>query len=503
MKKRFRRSLSCALAAALLVCALSVSASAASFADVPAGSWAAADIDRCVALGIFQGETATTFGMGHEMTRSSFATVLCRLFGWELTAPEQASYTDVPSTARYYSAVETALAHGALTLQRDVFRPADPLTREEMTVILMRALGYETLSGLALELPMPFTDVTTNAGYIALAYQLGVINGTSADTFSPAKAATREQTAVTLMRVYDNIHRKTPGVIGVAAGEEPGDWTGYEAVAITGGRLSYGGSAQVTRPEREREKKLVKAAHAAGAKALLHVAGTTSSLQGKRLDMAAALVAAVKDGGYDGIYLNFTSLNHNMRSTLTEMVKALDGYLGDKLLYLVVEAPSWRGREYKAYDYAALSTAADRLVLRVAPYEENLKGGFTTAPMEPLEEVYYALNTLKDTVPGEKLCLQLTSTGRLYRNTSKNGLSVTAAEVAALQADEVHTRVYDSERYGCAYLIQKDNQNFNVVWYLDEAGAAARANLCAFFGVGEICLSDLDSVLPELRAGLQ
>ena len=503
MNYHFRRTLSCALATLLLVCALSVPASAATFTDVPSDSWAAADISRCVELGIFQGETATTFGMGHEMTRSSFAVVLCRLFGWELITPEKPSFVDVPASERYYSAVETALAHGALTLHREDFRPADSLTREEMTVILMRALGYETLAGLAVELPMPFKDVTTNAGYIALAYQLGVINGTTADAFAPAKAATREQVAVTLMRIYDNLHRKTPGAIGVASGEEPGDWTGYEAVAITGGRLSYGGSAQVTRPEESREKQMVKAAHDAGAKALLHVTGTSSSLQGKRLDMASTLAAAVQDGGYDGVYLNFAGLNNNSRATLTALVKEVKARLGDKLVYLVVDAPSWRGREYKAYDYAALGMAADRLVLRITPYEERLTGGFIAAPMEPLEEVYYALKTLKDSVPGEKLCLQLTTTGRLHKSTSQKGLSVSAAEVSAMLADEVNTRAYYDERYGCAYLIQKDAGNFNAVWYLDGEGVAARANLCAFFGASEVCLSDLDSVSPEVRGSLQ
>ena len=78
---------------ALLVCLLSgvapVPAAAASFRDVPAASWAAPSIQRCVQQGWFQGESATTFGMGHPMTRAAFAVVLCRFFDWEMVTPQK------------------------------------------------------------------------------------------------------------------------------------------------------------------------------------------------------------------------------------------------------------------------------------------------------------------------------------------------------------------------------------------------------------------------------
>ena len=102
--------------------------------------------------------------------------MLCRLFGWEMISPETGSYTDNQDpSAWYFSAVETAYAHGAITDQTDEFRPRDPITREEMAVMLVRAMGYGTIAGLAQDLPMPFQDVTTNAGYIAMAYELGLV----------------------------------------------------------------------------------------------------------------------------------------------------------------------------------------------------------------------------------------------------------------------------------------------------------------------------------------
>ena len=82
--------------------------------------------------------------------------------------------------------------------------------------------------------------MTTNTGYIAMAYELGLVSGTTATTFSPERTATREQTAVILMRLYDKLHAATPGKIGiVASAEEAADLTGFDAVALTAGQLVY------------------------------------------------------------------------------------------------------------------------------------------------------------------------------------------------------------------------------------------------------------------------
>lgn len=67
---------------------------------------------------------------------------LCRLFGWEMVTPEAGSYTDnQDKSAWYYSAVETAYANGAITRQTDTFRPREPITREELAVMLVRAMA--------------------------------------------------------------------------------------------------------------------------------------------------------------------------------------------------------------------------------------------------------------------------------------------------------------------------------------------------------------------------
>jgi len=503
MKNCLQRLLACGLLCALLLGLLVPSAAAAAkgFSDVPASHWAADSINRAVKLGIFQGESSTRFGLGHQMNRAAFTVVLCRFFGWEMVRPEQGTYTDVQDPrAWYYSAVETAYANGAVTRQTEKFRPNDAITREEMAVMLVRALGYGTIAGLAQELPMPFRDVNANVGYISMAYELGIISGTSATAFSPDRTATREQAAVMLMRLYDKCHADAPKKIGITTTAE--GLNGYETVVVPAARLVYNGQAQVSiGMEAETVTAIQTSARAAGASALMGVTGSVNTLKGAADDLAGEIAAAVETGGYDGVFLDVPKLKFEQRKTLTALVQALDGALGEKALYVTAEAPVWEGTAYEGYDYAALGAVADRLVLRVAPYEQNT-GEFPIAPMEPLEEVYYALAELKGIVPGEKTALMMTTTGIAWTGGKRAG-TPDAAEIAARLAERETERYYSS-RYACAYLTaaERDGRQ-TVVWYLNQAAAAERARLASFFGVDRVCLSDVAAASEEFLNGLR
>ena len=108
-----RRFTALLLALVMTVCAVPCAA-AGGFSDVPDGSWAAGAIDEAVSLGLMEGMGGGEFGYGQPVKRCEFATILCRMFGWEAVSPETPSFTDAAPGAWYYSAVETAAANGAV-----------------------------------------------------------------------------------------------------------------------------------------------------------------------------------------------------------------------------------------------------------------------------------------------------------------------------------------------------------------------------------------------------
>jgi hypothetical protein len=485
MRQLSRRLVAAALSAAVLLTAASAAAPRR-FSDVPAGCWAADSIRRCVDAGLFQGETATRFGLGRTMTRAAFAVVLCRLFRWETAAPERGSYTDNQNPqAWYYAAVETARSHGALTAQDDSFRPNDPVTREEMAVMLVRALGLSSIAGLDQGLPQPFRDVTTNGGYIAMAARLGIVSGTSPAVFSPNRAAAREEAAVMLMRVYDRYYAASE-TLGLLPGSGSAELSGCGAVGVGAARFTASG-AVAELPARE----LRTAAKAAGARALLVIGGTAVPAD----PSAAAQAAAAAAADWDGVLLDLRRLDAAGRAGLTALAKALREALGEKLLYMTAEAPAAQAVAYGGYDYAALSAAADRLILRPASYEKSTDD-FPTAPREPLEEVYYALAALPAGTDRSKLSVWLTSDGCAWRNTRADG-SRTAGQIAALLSGGAD--VLRSARYATCCLTSVSGGVRTTVWFHDAQAREARAQLVRFFGGAGLCVSDLRSVpLPEL-----
>lgn len=219
-----------ALLLSLALLAAPVRAAAPTFSDVPESHWAYESIRRAAELGLVGGIGNGKFGLGQQITRAQYATMLCRLMGWTMLDPAQGSFDDNQNRgAWYYSAIETAAANGVILKLSKTCKPDEPLPREEMAVMTLRALGYGdgVLAGLV-QSDCPFTDATTNRGYIAMANRMGFMSGVGNNKFSPKTVSTREQAAAVLLRVYDRLHAR------VAQGSLPSGASAVRAESITG-----------------------------------------------------------------------------------------------------------------------------------------------------------------------------------------------------------------------------------------------------------------------------
>lgn len=359
--------------------------------------------------------------------------------------------------------------------------------------MLVRALGYGSIAGLIQDMSLPFRDVKSNNGYIVMAYGLGLMDGTSVTTFSPDAHVTREQAASIIMRLYDKLHEPTTSRIGIAyhAAGLP-DLEGYEAVGVAAAQLTYNGEPQTSPIMEDSESKAIRyAVTAAGAKPLLHVVGGAYHIrEGDSEKLAAVLFNAMEEGRYEGLFLDISGLTSvTQRDELTAAAQLLREQLGDRLLYITAEAPSWKGTIF-GYDYAALGEAADRLILRFDQKAETVAGR-TVSPLEPLEQVYYALNRLRGVVDAGKLTLLLTSTGSEW--SGRESKPYTGRQITALLAER-DIRAHYSDRYACAYLTREQGGD---IWYLNGQAIQERTQLARLFGGGHLCLSDLNTALPE------
>ena len=201
--KQIMTRLTALLLALVMTTTLALAANKSGYSDVPDKNWASQSIAQCKQYNLLQGIGNGKFGLGQKMTRAAYAAALCRLMGWKSVTPEQGSFTDNQDTKKwYYSAIETASAHEVFSGHSTECRPNDPITREEMAAMTIRALGYSTLSGTVQD-ECPFTDTKTNRGYITLAWRMGLVEGMTAATFDPKSDATREQAAAVLLRAHN------------------------------------------------------------------------------------------------------------------------------------------------------------------------------------------------------------------------------------------------------------------------------------------------------------
>lgn len=108
---------------------------------------------------------------------------------------------DFPSTVLYSYGLVNGTAtdeDGNVDMNLD-----STLTRQEATTLLVRLLGAEE-DALASGYTAPFTDVAQWAKpYVGYAYENGIVNGTSATTFSGTASITMEQFLTLVLRMLD------------------------------------------------------------------------------------------------------------------------------------------------------------------------------------------------------------------------------------------------------------------------------------------------------------
>ena len=152
-----------------------------------------------------EGTAEELFSAEMSMTRGMFVTVLGRLEGMDPQRYTAQSFEDVASGVWYAPYVEWAIRNGVISgYGNGKFGPNDPITREQMAVILYNYAGsIDQNVGTVGDLS-GFSDQEQVSGWartqMAWAVGCGLINGKSGGALDPAGRATRSEVAAILER---------------------------------------------------------------------------------------------------------------------------------------------------------------------------------------------------------------------------------------------------------------------------------------------------------------
>ncbi len=183
----------------------------AAFPDVNPDSVHAGNIERLVQRNITTGDTAGNYNPSGPVTRAQFATFLVRALGEESFPTDtffpSDIFIDVDPDSVHADNIYAVAAAGITTgVTEDTFAPNQPLPRDQMASLLVRAFGEEVFPTDTFFPSDIFIDVdpdSVHADNIGIVAEVGVTTGRTADTFDPGATVFRDQMASFLMRTID------------------------------------------------------------------------------------------------------------------------------------------------------------------------------------------------------------------------------------------------------------------------------------------------------------
>ena len=170
------------------------------YTDTNLAAWYHDEIHFCVENGLMNGYGNGKFGPNDNLTRAQFAQILHNREGRPVVN-YLLRFEDVPNGAWYTEAVRWAAAQGVVSgYGNGKFGPNDPITREQLAVMLWRYVG----SPAATDKELHFADADKVSDYareaLSWAVEKGIVQGKGGGILDPGGNATRAEAAAMLQR---------------------------------------------------------------------------------------------------------------------------------------------------------------------------------------------------------------------------------------------------------------------------------------------------------------
>lgn len=497
------------------------------FTDVPNDHWAAEHIYALKELNITSGVGDNQFGIGQTLTRSEFVAFLCKLMKWELVTDTTSVYTDNSDSSEwFFQYVNTAQKHNVITDSTTTFRPREPITRQEMAVMMINALGYNELAKDLNSEKSDFADVTVDIGFINLAKDFGLINGIDENNYGPNNTAKREEVAAILARMNTNINRKIQhknAFYAIRSSNQKQSINNFDSISFGWSRFEFDngnliintssnnnneynipeGYDEVLAFSSNKEKLLMTAVSNEDAARILN----DGSNRARAVELSVN--AATK---YDGVVVDFEGLKGNeSKENLNEYLKLLRSNIGNKKIYVAVHPRGRADRTYfDGYDYRTIGSIADKVILMAHDYnakvltEAEMNSGVIDTPLSPIKDVYFALKAITDPNSGvednNKILLQISFVSAQWKTRDGkvlNNKPYTPAYDAIMnrmgQAELDYSTKYENPFI--KFYDANDDTN-NIIWYEDARSVEAKVELAKLFNVKGISVWRLGNI-PE------
>lgn len=173
-----------------------------------AGHWAQKEIANLTAQGIISGKTDEHFAPNQTITRAEMAALFTRAL--DLMTSSTTSFKDVSDDKWYKNDVNAAADAGLFKGYGDnLFNPEKPLSRQEMAVIIVKALELKgklpVLTDTAQNILSAFKDANQTGAWsqeaLAICIQLDLMVGTPEHKLNPKNDLTRAEAAVLLSKL--------------------------------------------------------------------------------------------------------------------------------------------------------------------------------------------------------------------------------------------------------------------------------------------------------------
>lgn len=192
MKKKHAITITAVLAASM---AMSVTAFGAP-TDIQ-GHWAQNTINKWVDKGDISGYPDGTFRPNNMITRAEFVVLVNNAMGY--TKSGYAYFSDVPSHYWGKNAIQTGVAAGYISGDGNgIFRPNDPVTRQEAAAMISRILDLKQNESRAYRYTDSYAISNWAKGMVGAVSDAGIMAGYPDGSFGPNRVLTRAEAVLAL-----------------------------------------------------------------------------------------------------------------------------------------------------------------------------------------------------------------------------------------------------------------------------------------------------------------